>query len=72
MKKKVKVLKGLFSGKVGELYDSFNYHGNKIYVIRFKRVAASIGQLCYAFITLKDGEYEVTNEREIIQEIKGL
>lgn len=72
MEKKVKVLKGIFSGKVGTLGDSFDYHGNKMYVVKFKRIAVSTGQICYTFTTVKDTEYEVTSEKEIIQEIKGL
>ena len=70
MKEKVKVLKGMFKGNIGTIDNTFEYHGNQMRVVKFNGIYATTGQQCFAYTTVKDGEFEPTQEKETFRIVK--
>lgn len=59
-KNNVKILKGLFRGKIGELYKTFKHNGQTLHIVRMYHAGEATRDpaFYYSCATVADGEFE--------------
>lgn len=69
-KERVKALKGLFRGYVGEIHDKFEYNNKELFIIKFNKFFdKQTGQRKPGWTTVTKDEFEVTKQPVTYKEI---